>query len=57
VGVERPTDTQGRNILTTTLGELVGWGRANQVRAADLLAIIGRPPPKYGAATSPPGQD
>jgi len=31
VGVEQLADTLGDNILTTTLGKLVGWGRANSV--------------------------
>jgi NADH-quinone oxidoreductase subunit B len=31
VGVDRLADTLGDNVLTTTLGKLVGWGRANSI--------------------------
>ncbi|MFZ0217954.1 MAG: NADH-quinone oxidoreductase subunit B family protein [Candidatus Dormiibacterota bacterium] len=31
MGVEQLTDALGENILTTTLGKLVGWGRANSI--------------------------
>jgi NADH-quinone oxidoreductase subunit B len=31
VGVEQLVDVLGENILTTTLGKVIGWGRANSV--------------------------
>ncbi|MGH7911729.1 MAG: NADH-quinone oxidoreductase subunit B [Candidatus Dormibacteraceae bacterium] len=31
MGVEQLTDLLGENVLTTTLGKLVGWGRGNSV--------------------------
>ena len=31
MGVERLPDGLGENVLTTTLGKVVGWGRANSV--------------------------
>jgi NADH-quinone oxidoreductase subunit B len=31
MGVEQLVDVLGENVLTTTLGKLVGWGRANSV--------------------------
>ena len=31
MGVEQLTDMLGDNVLTTTLGKVVGWGRANSV--------------------------
>ena len=31
MGVEQLTDMLGENVLTTTLGKVVGWGRANSV--------------------------
>ena len=31
MGVEQLVDTLGDNILTTTLGRVIGWGRANSV--------------------------
>ena len=31
MGVERLADRLGENVLTTTLGTVVGWGRANSV--------------------------
>ena len=31
MGVEALADAMGRNILTTSLGKLVGWGRGNSI--------------------------
>ena len=31
MGVEQLVDVLGENILTTTLGRVIGWGRANSV--------------------------
>ena len=42
MGVEQLTDMLGENVLTTTLGKVVGWGRANSVLAG-ARSLIWRP--------------
>ncbi len=55
MGVEALAESLGQNILTTTLGKLIGWGRGNSVwplqfaeamraspRQADMMIVSGR---------------
>src|SRR5258708_13414450 len=59
MGLEELAESLGKNILTTTMGTLVGWGRANSVcpshsaLAGCAIEIIS--PPPAGVSIAPFG--
>jgi len=56
MGLEELADSLGKNILTTTLGKLVGWGRGNSVWPAQFglaccaMEMIALVTPRYDIA-------